>query len=89
MFKEEDLQALDSEYFSIITKNEHDVTIQSRNTGHWWYLHNTEYPTEGFTLIYHKHRFTHPYHEHGKARTLRQAVRSIKGHDRWQIDGRT
>ena len=28
------------------------------------------------------------YHQHGRANTLRQAVRGIKSHDKWQMGGR-
>ncbi|MBO6205922.1 MAG: hypothetical protein J6O73_03185 [Lachnospiraceae bacterium] len=88
MFSREELQSLDPKYFDIITVDECDVTIMSRNTGHYWYLHNPEYPDKGTVIIFHRHRGSHPYHLHGRANTLRQAVRSIKGHDRWQMQGR-
>ena len=88
MFSNEDLKCLDPEYFSIITTDAYDVTIMSRNTGHYWYLHNLEYPEHGTVIIFHKHRASHPYHQHGRANPLRQAVRSIQGHDRWQMNGR-
>lgn len=78
MFDEKQLAQLDPVYFNIITLDDRDVTIQSRNTGHYWYLHCTEYPTEGACIIFHKHRFSHPYHQHGRANTLRQAVKSIQ-----------
>nr|WP_243426953.1 hypothetical protein [Mediterraneibacter glycyrrhizinilyticus] len=51
MFSPEDLQSLDRNYFSVIVADEYDVTIMSRNTGHFWYLHNPEYPEKG-TKIY-------------------------------------
>ena len=85
MFSNEDLKCLDPKYFSIITTDAYDVTIMSRNTGHYWYLHCTEYPTEGACVIFHKHRYSHPYHQHGRSRTLRQALRSIKRHDAFQL----
>lgn len=88
MFTPEELQSLDAGYFAIIVADPFDVTIQSRNTGHYWYLHSTEYPDEGACIIFHKHRYQHPYHQHGRARTLRQAVRSIKNHDTYQINVR-
>jgi hypothetical protein len=53
-----------------------------------WYIHNPEYPGEGTCIIFHKHRASYPYHQHGRAGSLRQAVKSIKGHDRWQMGGR-
>lgn len=60
----------------------------SRNTGHYWYLHCTEYPEEQSLIIFHKHFFRCPYHQHGKANTLNQAVRSIKEHDKFQLEVR-
>ena len=53
MFSREELQALDPAYFNIITADEFDVTIMSRNTGHYWYLHNPEYPNKGTVIIFH------------------------------------
>lgn len=88
VFSTEDLKVLDPKYFSIIAVADYDVTIMSRNTGHIWYIHNPEYPGEGTCIIFHKHKASHPYHQHGRANTLRQAVRSIKGHDKWQMNGR-
>lgn len=86
MFSTEQLNQMDSSYFNIILTDNKDVTIQSKNTGHYWYLHCTEYPTEESCIIFHKHRYSHPYHQHGKARTLGQAVRIICKHDYWQLN---
>lgn len=88
MFDTKDLDAISQEYFNIICTSEYDVTVQSKNTGHFWYLHNTDYPAEGNCVIFHKHKASHPYHPHGRAGTLLQAVRSIKKHDKWQMNGR-
>ena len=88
MFDEENLAHLDRKYFNIILADNQDVTIQSRNTGHYWYLHCAGYPTEEALVIFHKHRFKDRYHQHGRARTLRQAVKSIKGHDKYQLEVR-
>ena len=88
MFNTEDLKCLVPKYFCIIAVDDYDVTIMSRNTGHYWYLHNPEYSGEGSVVIFHKHKFSHPYHRHSKANTLRLAVRGIKSHDKWQLGGR-
>ena len=85
MFTAEELQAIDTEYFRMIVMDPYDLTIQSKCTGHYWYLHSTGYPSDGSCIIFHKHRYQHPYHQHGRARTLRQAVKSIKNHDVYQI----
>ena len=46
MFDTESLAKLDADYFNVIVADGRDVTIQSKNTGHYWYLHCAEYPTE-------------------------------------------
>ena len=88
MFDSKQLKQVDPAYFNIIVADDMDVTIQSRNTGHYWYLHCTGYPNEGSCVIFHKHRFSHSYHQHGRGNSLRQAIRSIQSHDRWQMNGR-
>lgn len=88
MFSTEELAALDRSYFSVIRADAYDVTIMSKNTGHVWYIHNPEYPEPGDCIIFHKHQTSHPYHRHGKSRTLRGAVQGIKRHDEFQLNGR-
>ena len=46
MFEQKSLDKIDGDYFNIIIADSQDVTIQSRNTGHYWYLHCAGYPTE-------------------------------------------
>ena len=53
MFDANDLSNLDPKYFSIIFTDAFDVTIMSRNTGHFWFIHNPEYPTPGTCIIFH------------------------------------
>ena len=89
MFRTEEIEKLDKSYFNIILAENYDVTIQSKNTGHIWYIHNPEYPGKGECIIFHKHKASHPYHQHGRANTLRQAVKSIQSHDKWQMRGRS
>ena len=67
MFSNEELKSLDRKYFAIIAADEYDVTVMSLNTGHYWYIHNPEYPGKGSCIIFHKHKASHPYHQHGRA----------------------
>lgn len=83
MFDTKDLEAISQEYFNIICTSEYDVTVQSKNTGHFWYLHNVTQPNANACVIFHKHKYSHPYHLHGRAKTLRQAIRNIQSHDKW------
>lgn len=88
MFEQKSLDRIDGDYFNIIIADSQDVTIQSRNTGHYWYLHCAGYPTEEALVIFHKHRFKDGYHQHGHARSLRQAIKSIVKHDDYQLNVR-
>lgn len=42
MFDMNDLAVLDSEYFTILCMDAYDVTVMSKNTGHYWNFHNPE-----------------------------------------------
>lgn len=88
MFSERELKGLDRGYFNIIMANNYDLTLMSKNTGHYWYLHNPEYPEEGKVIIFHRHNGQLPYHLHSKSSTLSQAVKQIKAHDAFQLNGR-
>lgn len=88
MFTEKDFSVLDSEYLDIISLDPYDVIVISKNTRHVWYIHNPEYPRFGSCVIFHKHKVSHPYHQHGRSNSLRQAVKGIRKHDQWQINGR-
>lgn len=85
MFQKRDYTCLDPKYFHMIVKGKREITIQSKNTGHYWYLQSTGRPGKLAVLIYHKHRYSYPYHRHGQSGTLPKAVRSIIHHDRYQL----
>lgn len=87
MFDAKELESLDATYFTVLYKDPFDVTIRSKNTGHFWSLHSPDCPDNNVVIIFHSHH-AEPYHMHGRTRTLRQAVRSIRSHDRWQLMGR-
>lgn len=88
MFNAKDFEVISADYFNIICTSEFDVTVQFKNTGHFWYLHNVTQPNKNACVIFHKHKCSHPYHLHGRAKTFREAIRSIKRHDIWQMKGR-
>ena len=88
MFSAKELKTIDNGYFTVIMANEYDVTLLSNNTRHVWYIHNTEYPEKESCIIFHKHKVSHPYHNHGKSSSLRKAIQNIKSHDEFQMNGR-
>lgn len=88
MFTAEELNSIDTKYFAVITANEYDVTLISKNTRHVWYLHSVELPDRDMVITFHKHKVSHPYHTHSKCGTLGKAIRDIKSHDAFQLNGR-
>ncbi len=88
MFTDEELKNIDSKYFNIIVLDGLDVTIQSRNTGHWWYLHSTGTEGRNAVVVFHKWQYRHPFHRQCMASSLRQALKGIRDHDRFQMNGR-
>ena len=88
MFTEEELKAIDGKYFAIIMANEYDVTLMSKNTRHVWYLHNVELPDRQMVITFHKHHASDPYHSHSRCGTLKKAIKDIKAHDEFQLNGR-
>ena len=88
MYTQEELAAIDRSYFAVIVADEYDVTLMSLNTRHMWQLHNVELPDGAVTVVFHKHHASDPYHAHSKSRSLNRAIRDIKSHDQFQLNGR-
>ena len=88
MYTRQELEEIDRRYFEVIIADEYDVILMSRNTRHVWYLRNVELSDGEVTIILHKHQVSDPYHAHGRNRTMKQAIRDIKKHDLFQMNGR-
>lgn len=88
MFASEQLSRIDPKYFKIICRDEYDIIIISKNTGHIWNLHCSKDLSDHSIVIFHKHHKWLPYHGHGRTTSLRQAIKQIREHDAWQMAGR-
>ena len=88
MFTAKELQKIDRDYFTVVLADAYDVTLISNNTKHVWYIHSVELSDRDLCLIYHKHKISHPYHNHSRCGTLRKAIKDIKSHDEFQLNGR-
>lgn len=88
MYTQQELAAIDRSYFAVIVADEYDVTLMSLNTRHMWQLHNVELPDGEVTVLFHKHHVSDQYHLQGRRRTMRRAIRDIKNHDKFQLNGR-
>ncbi len=74
MFSQEELNSIDWRYLNIITIDDYDALIRNRSTGHYWYLHCTDVLGDTACIIFHKQKYCHLYHQHGKGNSLRQRL---------------
>lgn len=85
MFTTKELKSIDRTYFHIISASGYCVTLQSKNTDHYWHIIHQQYPSFVSCKIQHKHRQDVPFHEQGNAPTLGQAIDQIKAHDFYHL----
>lgn len=78
------ITAVDRKYFDIIRASDQDVTLRSKNTGHWWLIRCSDERC----VIFHKYKKTDQFHFQLIAPSFRQAVRNIQRHDIWIMEGR-
>ena len=87
-FMEREIESLKKKFEVVIVANEYDITLVSNNTHHVWYIHNVELPDRELCIVFHKHKASHPYHNHSWCGTLKKAIKDIKSHDQFQLNGR-
>lgn len=70
MFSIVELKNIDHTYFNVIHTGCYCVTLQSKNTKHYWHILRQQYPTFTSCKIWHKHKQSDSFHEQGNAPTL-------------------
>lgn len=85
MITKKDILSIDRGYFNVLDHSGFFLTLQSKNTKHYWHLVPQGYPGGEHFVIYHRHGDSGPYHEHGHAGNLEKVIAAIKGHDEFQI----
>lgn len=88
MFTTKELQSIDRSYFNVIQATCICVTLQSKNTKHFWHILHEEYPHFKTCQVSHKHNYSDAYHQHRNQPTLKKAIEEIKSHDEFQINVR-
>ena len=85
MFTTTELKSIDQTYFHIINAGCHSVTLQSKNTKHYWHILHQQYPKFLSCKIQHKHHAANQFHDQGNAPSLKQAIEEIKDHDYFHL----
>lgn len=88
MFTNKDLSYIDKNYFNIIMAGCFCVTLQSKNTKHYWHIIHYSYPSFQTCTIEHKHNYGDAFHAHGNRPTLKSAIESIMEHDYYHMNVR-
>lgn len=88
MYTNAELAAIDRKYFVVILADGYDVAVMSKNTHHMWRLHCVELSDGDLTVLFHSHKSTTPYHFQRHERSMGTAIRYIRKHDIWQMNGR-
>ena len=88
MFTMKELRQIDSTYFNIINAGCYSVTLQSKNTRHYWHILYQKYKTLASCSIQHKHQRSSAFHEQCSAPTLKDALDKIQEHDNYHLSVR-
>ena len=84
MFNRSDLTYLDQlrQKYTILVRNQHDVTIHSERTRHDWII-ISNYDNSNCYIL-HRHSRRDPYHrQKGKYRSIEDALVYISRHEEW------
>ena len=85
MFTATELKNIDQIYFHIINAGFYSVTLQSKNTKHYWHILHQQYPKFSSCKIQHKHHPAYQFHDQGNAPSLQQAIEEIRDHDQYYL----
>lgn len=86
MISKKDIQSINRDYFNIIEANSFYMVLQSKNTGHFWYILESVAAGHRTFRIQHKHHSRDPFHPQTSARSLPDAYRYIYGHDAFHCE---
>lgn len=87
LWREKELKCIDPKIFYLIRITDRYCEFQSKSTKHYWILLKQPFNVENAPIcIYHKHLKHLFYHRHWKAYNMKQAIESIKGHDKYVME---
>lgn len=88
MITEKEKKLFDTEYFNILLINGVAISVQSKNTKHYWHIEEEEFAHFRHFKLYHKHNRSDEFHRHRDRKNMAAVIDEIKGHDKFQMNGR-
>lgn len=86
MIDSNDIAAIDTDYFEIKEIKDYSLVLQSKNTGHFWYLLEQDYNGNRSFLIHHRHNTTKAYHPQKSKPYIYACCEYIKDHDTFHLE---
>ena len=80
-----ELSGIDESYFSLIEATPFYIVLQSRNTGHFWYLLHLTMNGHTSYKISHKHNLQDPFHPQTSRPSISAACEYIRQHDAYHL----
>lgn len=85
MFNQIELDCIDLDYFDIILAGCFAVTVQSKNTKHYWHILHEVGRNYSTCQISHKHHYENPLHRQCNRPNLASSLDEIKSHDTYHL----
>ena len=76
---------IDQDYFAVIQATSFAITLQSRNTNHYWHIVHEVGNGYSTCQIYHKHHLHNSWHRHHNKPNLSAALEDIRSHDNFHL----
>ena len=86
MIDNNDIASIDTNYFDIKEKRTFSLVLQSKNTGHYWYLLERIYNGKQSFSIYHKHNVEDAYRPQKSRPSISACCEYIKEHDAFHLE---
>ncbi len=88
-FNKKEKALISSSYFELIRDTEDYMEVRSINTGHCWIVKKHSDGSRLIVNLYHKHSLKQEYyHKQHDFYTVSDAVKCIKQHDEYVLNGR-
>lgn len=86
MIEQADIEFIDENYFKIIERRDYTIALQSRNTGHYWFLLERMANGHRTFMISHKHHTAVPYHLQTYRPSVEDCCAYIRDHDTYHLE---
>lgn len=85
MFTQKERNHIDQSYFVVLQATCYSITLQSRNTKHYWHILHEVGQGYSTCQINHKHHSENSWHRHRNQPNLSASLIEIRSHDTFHL----